>query len=80
LLIFSEKILSNEQYLYTAMNYFFAPSEDKFKEIYSTFMDKPKHLSYFITYEDDDSFDLSNFTAFSSLYKIFKTNKIDEIK
>jgi hypothetical protein len=80
ILIFAEKILSNEGYLYITMDYFFAPNEDKFKNIYSILLDKPKYISYFITYEDDNSFDLSNFIAFSSLYEIFKTNKIDEIK
>jgi hypothetical protein len=80
MLIFAEKILSDEQYLYMALDFFFLPTEDKFKKVYSVFLDKPKHLSYFITYEDDDSFDLSNFTAFSSIYEIFKTNKINETR
>ena len=80
MLMFAEKILSDEQYLYKAMDYFFAPNEDKFKEIYSVFMDKPKYLSYFVTYEDDDSFDLTNFTAFSSIYGIYKTNKMNDGK
>jgi len=80
MLIFAEKILSDEQYLYIAMDYFFTPNEDKFKKLYSVLLDKPKHLSYFITYEDDDSFDLSNFKAFSSVYEIFKTNKMNETK
>jgi len=78
MLIFAEKILSDEQYLYIAMDYFFTPNEDKFKRVYSFFMDKPKYLSYFITYEADDSFDLSKFLAFSSIYEIFKINKMNE--
>jgi len=80
MLIFAEKILSDEQYLYMAMDYFFSPDENNFKKVYSVFLDKPKHLSYFITYENDDSFDLTNFTAFSSIYGIFKTNKKKETK
>jgi hypothetical protein len=79
LLIFSEKILSDEQYLYMAMDYFFTPNKDKFKKIYSVFLDRPKHLSYFITYQDDDSFDLSNFTEFSSMYETFKINKTNRV-
>jgi len=75
MLIFTEKILSDEKYLYMAMDYFFTPNEDKFKEIYSFFLDKPKYLSYFVTYENNDDFDVSNFKAFSSEYEIFKTNK-----
>jgi len=78
MLIIAKKILSDEEYLYMVMDYFFEPNEDKFKTIYSLSIDKPKHLSYFITYKDDDSFDLSNFTAFSSIYEIFKVNKINE--
>ena len=80
ILIFAEKILSDEQYLYIALDYFFSPSEDKFKKVYSVFLDRPKHLSYFITYEDDEIFNLSNFTAFSSIYEIFKANKINETR
>jgi hypothetical protein len=80
MLIFAEKILSDEQYLYIALDFFFTPTEDKFKKAYSVFLDKPKHLSYFITYEDDESFDLSNFASFSSIYEIFKANKINETR
>jgi len=76
-LIFAEKFLNDEKYFYTVMDYFFTPDKDKFIEIYSVLLDKPKQLSYFVSYEDCDSFNLSNYTAFSPMYENYKENKMN---
>jgi len=80
MLLFAERILSDDKYLYVAMNYFFTPVEEKFRDTYSAFMNNPKRLSYYIAYEDDDDFNLSGYTAFSSIYKNFGMNKMNEMK
>jgi hypothetical protein len=76
MLIFAEKILSDEQYLFMVMDYFLMHSKDKFMDIYLAFMNNPKSLSYYVIYEDDNSLDMSNYLTFSSLYENFKINKL----
>jgi len=73
-LIFSEKLLSNEKFLYTAMDYFSIPTLEKFKDTYIDFLSEPKYTYYHVAYKDDYDEDLDGFSQLSLLYKNFIAN------
>jgi hypothetical protein len=74
MLIFAEKLLSDDRQLYDAMDYFYKPNIEKFKKLYIELLSDHKYSSYFVTYEDGDIFDLKEYFSLSTFYENYKDN------
>ena len=74
ILIFTEKLLSAETFLYTVMDYFFMPDFEKFENVYTDFLFQPKYNSYYVTYESDENYNLGGFTPLPKLYETIINN------
>ena len=74
ILIFTEKLLSDDGFLYTVMDYFSEPNFEKFKKVYIDFMSQQKYQSYFVSYENGEDYNFNTFSPLSMLCKNVMNN------
>jgi len=74
LLVFVRYLITDENILFIAMNYFYTSEKNIFMDIYTSFVNNHKSSSYYISYIDADDFDHSNYLSLSELYHNFLDN------
>ena len=74
LLIFTEKILTNDDYLITVLNYYNSPDKNAFESIYTDFMENKIFSDYFIIYEEAGYFDFCKYEPLSAIYNAYMEN------
>ena len=74
LLILAEKLLTEDDYLFSVMSYYYSPDKEVFEKIYTDFIEKRKLSKYFICYEDAEDFDFSEYKPLSEIYNTFSEN------
>ena len=74
ILLFVKLVLTDEDYIFKAMNYFYRSKKEQFEEIYIKFLKNLENTDYFIGYEDGSDFNYSRYLSLSELYNNFVDN------
>ena len=74
LLVFVRYLITDDNIIFTAMNYFCTSEKKIFIDIYSNFVDNHRSSNFYISYIDADDFDHSNYLSLSDLNNNFIKN------
>jgi len=74
LLVFIKNVITDDNYFYTAMNYFITSENSIFEDLYTKFVEDNKSSRYLVGYVDGGDFDSSKYLPLSKLYKNFLEN------